>query len=158
MEKINYLQEIPRCSPKVAEELLNLLGAPEVEVSFRSQISDNEIKKIAALSGIINPTVKEVKVVGKVSKERALAFYKQHFESRKEFQIREPFVILEKMKWGKFREYRVEFDGYSINAIFYNDKENLRDLAQKIFEIAKQYKVALSLEYVDRGVENYKFQ
>jgi len=158
MEKINYLQVIPRCSPKVAEELLNLLGNPEVEVSFRSQISDNEIKKIAALSGIINPTVEEVKVVGKVSKERALAFYKQHFESRKEFQIREPFVILEKMKRGKFREYRVEFDGYSINAIFYNDKENLRDLAQKIFEIAKQYKVALSLEYVDRRVEKYKFQ
>jgi hypothetical protein len=45
MEKINYLQVIPRCSPKVAEELLNLLGAPEVEVIFRSQISDNEIKK-----------------------------------------------------------------------------------------------------------------
>jgi hypothetical protein len=155
MEKINYLQEIPRCSPKVAEELLNLLGAPEVEVSFRSQISDNEIKKIAALSGIINPTIEEVKVVGKVSKERALAFYKQHFEFRKEFKIREPFVRLEKMRWEKFREYKVEFDGYSINAIFYN---NSQDLAQKIFEIAKQNKVALSLEYVDRKVENYKFQ
>jgi hypothetical protein len=59
------------------------------------------------LSGIINPTIEEVKVAGKVSKERALAFYKQHFESQKEFQIREPFVVLEKMKWEKFREYKV---------------------------------------------------
>jgi len=139
MERVNHIKLLPKCDEKFVEELLNLLGEPRIEVYFRSEKSDEEIRKIASLVEIREARVKEVKLLGIVSKEIALKFYKQSLG----FQIRDPLIILEKMEWVKLDEYSICFDCYSLKAKFYSKSE----LSKKIFELSQKYKVACHIEY-----------
>jgi hypothetical protein len=116
----NYIKVLKRCSPEFVEKLLNLLGNPSsVEIFFRSKEAEESIRKVASFSGITTQVI-EVKLIGKVSKERALQLYKQTYknnaflEGHLDFQIREPLIILEKIVWEKSKDYIIEFDGYSI--------------------------------------------
>jgi len=148
MEKFNYLKVEKRCNPEFVEKLLNLLGDPSVEIFFRSKEAEESIRKVASFSGIITQ-VMEVKLAGKVSKERALQLYKQTYkndaflEERLDFQIRDPLIILEKIVWEKSKDYIIEFDGYSIQAEFASENE----LAKEIFELSKRFGVQFSIRY-----------
>jgi hypothetical protein len=147
----SYIKVLKRCNPEFVEKLLNLLGNPSsIEIFFRSKEAEEVIKKIASFSGIRETQVNEIKLHGKVSKDVALRFYKQVYndekfleESPSSFRIREPLIILENMRWEKFGEYKVEFDGYSIQAEFASENE----LAKEIFELSKHFEVQFSIKY-----------
>jgi len=144
MEKEARMSVAERCDPKFVEALLNLFEEPpSIEVAFRSEEAEKGIKKVAAFSGIREPVITEIRLYGKVvSKEKALEFYKQTYndevfseEPPSNFRIREPLITLKKMKWEKLNEYKVEFDGYSIQAEFTSKNE----LVDKIFELANKF-------------------
>jgi hypothetical protein len=150
MEKrIDYLKVIPKCDIKFVEELLDLLGEPSfVKFYFHSKESEETIKKIATLVGITNPHVDQTLINGKVSKERALDFYKQGlgFRIRDYFvsEITDPRITLVEMEWIKLGEYSISFDCYSIRARFYSET----NLSKKLFELLDKHKVKFSYEYI----------